>query len=183
MAASEFYEVGPLRQIAINLFYGWGYNFYRRENQLRADDLMIRAKAGALLGEARASVDAAETAYRHANIPAPTRAKPFPDPAVIADAQALERLSATIGGVAAQIRAQPAPESDRMSELYRRESDLLIQLGECDQRLIGQAELLRVKLDRISASTILASLPLLDDGLHAITETLRERRALLLAPA
>ncbi len=182
MAASEFYEVGPLSQIAVNLFYGWGYNFYRRENQLRADDLLIRAKAGALLGDARASVEAAEAIYRRANIHTPSRANPFPDPAVIADAQALERLSAAIGGVEAQIRAQPTPESDRMSELYRRESDVLVQLGDCDQQLIGQSELLRVKLDRAAAAAILAALPALEDGLHAITETLRNRRAILLAP-
>lgn len=182
MTASEFYEAGPLSQIAINLFYGWGYNFYRRENQLRADDLLIRTKAGALLSEARASVEVAEADYRRANIPVPSRAKPFPDPSVVADAQALERLSVTIGGVEAQIRAQPAPESDRMSELYRRESDLLVQLGDCDHQLIGQAELLRVKLDRASAAAILAALPALDDGLHAIAETLRARRAILLAP-
>ena len=43
--ATGFYDVGPLRQVAINLFYGWGYNFYREENQLRADDQLIRSKA------------------------------------------------------------------------------------------------------------------------------------------
>jgi len=41
---SAFYDQGPLSQIAINLFYGWGYNFYRQENQLRADDQLIRAQ-------------------------------------------------------------------------------------------------------------------------------------------
>jgi hypothetical protein len=30
--------------LATNLFYGWGYNFYRIENQLRADDQMIRSR-------------------------------------------------------------------------------------------------------------------------------------------
>ena len=34
---------GPIAQTASLLFYGWGYNFYRVENQLRADDLLIRA--------------------------------------------------------------------------------------------------------------------------------------------
>ena len=37
-----------------------------------------------------------------------------------------------------------------MSELYRRERDVLRQLSECDYTLIGQAELLRVKLDSIA---------------------------------
>jgi hypothetical protein len=38
---SRFYNVGPLSQIAINLFYGWGYNFYRLENQLRGKERTI----------------------------------------------------------------------------------------------------------------------------------------------
>ena len=60
MASGDFYAADPLEQVAITLFYGWGYNFYRVENQLRADDLLVRAKAGVLLGDARAVVDSAE---------------------------------------------------------------------------------------------------------------------------
>jgi hypothetical protein len=37
-----FYDAGALRQVATNLLYGWGYNFYRIENQLRADDRLVR---------------------------------------------------------------------------------------------------------------------------------------------
>ena len=57
MSDSDFYDVDELEKIAVNLFHGWGYNFYRLENQLRADDLTVRAKVGWLLGLARASVD------------------------------------------------------------------------------------------------------------------------------
>ena len=182
MPASGFYDVDALERIAINLFYGWGYNFYRLENQLRADDQLVRAKACALLGEARASLEAAEASYRRDNIPAPTRAKPFPDAAVIAEARAIERLSRAFGILEAQVRAQPAPESDRMSELYRGERDMLVRLRACDTRLIGQAELLRAALDRASAATVLAAVPTLDDGLAAMADTLRERRALFVSP-
>ena len=31
---TDFYDAGPLTQIGINLFHGYGYNFYRSENQL-----------------------------------------------------------------------------------------------------------------------------------------------------
>ena len=44
MPSSSFYDAGTLRQIATNLFHGWGYNFYRAENQLRADDQLVRAR-------------------------------------------------------------------------------------------------------------------------------------------
>ena len=182
MPSSDFYAVDDLTKVAINLFYGWGYNFYRLENQLRADDALIRQKACELLGEARASVETAEAAYRRDAIPAPSRARPFPDAAVIAEARALEALSRAIGALEGQIRSLPAPESDRMSELFRRERDVLVQLGDRDYRLIGQAELLRSKLDGANAATIAAMRPNLDDGLHAIIDTLRERSAVLLSP-
>ena len=55
MSNSVFYDLGPLEEIAVNLFHGWGYNFYRFENQLRADDQLIRSKVGAILGSATIS--------------------------------------------------------------------------------------------------------------------------------
>jgi hypothetical protein len=183
MPASEFYEVGPLAQIAINLFYGWGYNFYRRENQLRADDLLIRSKASGLLGEARAQVSAAESELRRTRMAPPTREKPFPDAAVIADAQNLERLASDIDSLAGHIRAAAAPASDRMSELYRREGDVLVALADIDQRLIGQAELLRLKTQGAMPDTLLAQRDVMAEGIAAIRATLRERDAILLAPA
>ena len=61
MPNSGFYDAGALRQVATNLFCGWGYNFYRLENQLRADDQLVRSNAAGLLGSAMASVSAAET--------------------------------------------------------------------------------------------------------------------------
>ena len=42
MSGPGFYDTDALTEIAINLFHGWGYNFYRVENQLRADDQLIR---------------------------------------------------------------------------------------------------------------------------------------------
>ncbi len=180
MASGDFYAADPLEQVAINLFYGWGYNFYRVENQLRADDLLVRAKAGGLLGDARAVVDAAEAVYRRANIAAPTRAKPFPDPQVVEDARALERLSGAIGALEGQVRTQPVPENDRMIEFYRNERDTLMHLGRHDSLLVGQAELLRAKLAAAGdAATILATLREIEEGLRALAETLRERRSVL----
>ena len=180
MASGDFYAADPLEQVAINLFYGWGYNFYRVENQLRADDLLVRAKAGGLLGDARAVVDAAEASYRRTHIAAPTRAKPFPDAEIIENARILERLAASIGALEGQVRAQPAPETDRMTEFYRNERDTLMRLGQHDSLLVGQAEMLRAKLaEAADADDILARTPEFDVGLRALGETLRARRALL----
>jgi hypothetical protein len=174
-----FYDVGPLRQVAINLFYGWGYNFYRKENQLRADDELVRAKACWLLNQARATVESAESAYRRAHLPPPTRANPLPDPAAVAGAQALERLSREIGAAEGRIRAQPVPENDRMTQRYRQEAATLAALGECDQDLIGQADLLRTLVEGRSGEVMVETTAELEQGLAAIADTLRRRQAIL----
>lgn len=174
-----FYEVGPLRQVAINLFYGWGYNFYRKENQLRQDDQLVRAKACELLNQARAAVETAEADFRRARIPPPSRANPLPDAAAVADAQALERLSREIGALEAQIRNQPVPENDRMTQRYRNEAATLETLGECDQDLIGQSDLLRTLAQGRTGEALVAGLPELHEGLAAIRSTLQRRAAVL----
>ena len=120
VASDGFYDAGLLRQIATNLFYGWGYNFYRAENQLRADDQLVRSQAAGLLSQAMAAVDAAESAYRREHLPPPSRSKPFPDAEAVAAAQGLERLARAIGALSAAIQHQAAPENDRMTQRYPR---------------------------------------------------------------
>jgi hypothetical protein len=176
---SRFYDATQLEQVAINLFYGWGYNFYRLENQLRADDQLIRLKAAGLLGQARAALESAEADYRREHLPPPTRDKPFPEPQAVAGAQSLERLGRAIGGLEGQIRHLPVPENDRMSQRYRDEAPTLEALGQWDKRLIGQAELLRVLLSGVTGTAILGNAAEIDDGLAAVAETIRERQELL----
>jgi hypothetical protein len=180
VAKDSFYDAGVLRQIATNLFYGWGYNFYRKENQLRADDQMVRSKAASLLGEAMTHVGAAESDYRREFLPAPSRAKPFPDAEAVASAQKLERLAKTIGAVEAQLQHQPAPENDRMTQRYRQEAPTLAKLIEFDERLVGQCELLRKAVSDADAPALLKSMSDLEAGLDAIRETLRNREQALL---
>ena len=182
MPDSPFYDVGPLEKVAINLFYGWGYNFYRQENQLRADDQLIRSKVGMLLGSARKSVETAERDYRREFLPPPSREKPRPDATAVANAQAVERLSRAIGAIQGQITSQPVPENDRMTQRYRQEAATLQQLMASDQKLAGQAELLRSMLDLKNGSWMVENMSALQDGINAIGETLRTRQ-LLLFPA
>ena len=177
--ASAFYDAGTLTQVAINLFYGWGYNFYRKENQLRADNLLIREKVGALLGSARKSVETAESDYRRENLPPPSREKPRHDPAALAGAQAIERLSRAIGALQGLITAQPVPENDRMTQRHREEASTLQRLIESDQKLAGQAELLRSMLEKKNGAWIIENTATLQEGIDAIGETLRARQMAL----
>ncbi len=175
----DFYNLDALSKVAVTLFNGWGYNFYRVENQLRADDLLIRAKIGWLLGRAQASVEAAEAAYRREFLPPPSRAKPYPDAASVAGAQALERLGKAIMVLEGQIRAQPVPENDRMTQLYRREAETLARLFVTDQKLAGQAELLREMLAGKEGAWMIANAAEAGEGLKAMGATLVERQAVL----
>jgi hypothetical protein len=182
MPGDAFYDAGALKQIAVNLFYGWGYNFYRAENQLRADDQLVRSKAASLLGNAMASVDAAENAYRREFLPAPTRAKPFPDVAAVEAAQKLERLARAIGALEASIQQQPVPENDRMTQRYRQEAQTLQVLMGHDERLVGQCELVRTMVNGLDGGAILKIVPDLEAGLEAIRATLHSRANVLLGP-
>lgn len=179
-APSAFYsDTDEIDQIAINLFYGWGYNFYRLENQLRTDDLLIRSKVGWLLASARAAVETAESAYRRTFLPPPSRAKPRHDPEAIAGAQALERLSQAIGALEGQIRALPVPENDRMLERHRDEATVLASLLALDRRLVGQAELLRSAIDGKDGGWLIEHGSAALEGLAALAGTVRERQAIL----
>jgi hypothetical protein len=175
-----FYELEQLEQIAVNLFYGWGYNFYREENQLRADDQVIRSKVGWLLGSARKSVEAAERDYRREFLPPPSREKPRHDASAISGAQTLERLSKAIGSLITSISTQPVPENDRMTQRYRKEAETLQKLIKSDQQLTGQAELLRTSVENQRGPALIEKFTELEDGVKAIAETLRQRQALLM---
>jgi hypothetical protein len=177
--ASSFYDEGALRHAAINLFHGWGYNFYRQENQLRADDQLVRSKAEWFLGVAVSNVETAEAGYRREFFAAPTRAKPFPDAAVVAVAQTLERLARDINALKGRIQAQPVPESDRMTQRYRSEADTLQTLIGCDEQLVGQCALLHSLLDGRNGTEILDMLASVTEGLIAIQSTLRKRENVL----
>ena len=177
-----FDDAEALRKVAVNLFYGWGYNFYRVENHLRADDQMVRAQVGALLGRARAAVEQAEGAWRRERIAPPTREKPLPDPAAMEGARRLEALSRAIGALEGQIRAQPVPEGDHMTDRHRREKETLQKLCDADAALVGGAEILRGLVEDATPALLAERAAEIDGGLKGLARRLHERQALLMGP-
>ena len=173
-----FNDVFEISKIAITLLHNWGYN-YRLENHLRADAVLIRDKVGFLLGTARKNLEKAEADYRREFLPPPSREKPRHDPASVASAQALERLSKGIGALATLINTQPVPENGRVPRRPRQEAPTLQQLIDSDQLLVGQAELLRTTVDGRKGEWLIENKSTVEEGLAAIGETLRKRQALL----
>ncbi len=154
-------SAGPVKQVLSNLFYGWGYNFYRRENQLRADDLLVRGKLSALLGECRKHVNELESGFRRERLPAPTREHPFADPAALATARSLQRSAERLESLETAIRTAPVPEMDRIHQRHRIEGATLEQLIAADGELVLAVVSLR---DAVGA---------LQDGATAATELTR----------
>ena len=176
---SRFYDVGALGQIGLNLYMGAGYNFYRQETQLRADDQKVRTLVSELLAGAQKAIVNAEGAFRRERIPAPTRANPYPDPLIVKDAQRLEALGRIMGAVEGQVRHAPVPENDRMTQRYRAERETLLTLVEKDKLLAGQAETLRGMVVGKDPDDLLALAGEIEEGVAAITESLAARRILV----
>ena len=178
-APSEFYAADPVSQVAINLFYGWGYNFYRVENQLRADDLLVRHQVAGILGEARVAIGRAEAAHRTARLPPLSREHPRPDPAALREVRVLEALVAAVGAVASRIRSLPVPENDRIAQRHRLEADTLARLLHADMALAGHAEMLAQAVRERPPEWLVANEAAVLGHVAAIEDSLRDRGAIL----
>lgn len=148
-------SAGAVKQVAANLFYGWGYNFYRDENKLRADDLLVRGKVSDLIGEARAHVAALEAAYRREHLPPPSREHPFPDSAALATVRQAADVVHALESMETRIRNAAVPEMDRINQRHRVERDTLQKLVAADSELVDAVVGLR---DAIMAIADLAVL-------------------------
>jgi hypothetical protein len=178
--SSGFYDVGAIRKVAINLFYGWGYNFYRLENQQRSTDLLVRAKAGEFLNQAVSDMTAAETAYRRLNIPEPSRANPFPPADVVNKAIEINQFSKEIQALEGNIRAAPTPENDRMWQMHRGEAKTLQSLLDADAEMVGIAVTLRDTVANKSVEELLEFKTTIIDGIAALKSAVRHRHETLM---
>jgi hypothetical protein len=140
---------------------------------------MVRAQVCNLLSAARASVEAAEQAFRRDFLPPPSRARPRPDPDAVQSAQTLEGIGRAIGAIEGQIRALPAPENDRMSQRFRREAPTLSRLVEADHAMVGHAEYLRALLASADARWMLDNMAALRGQVAAVEAAVQGRRDIL----
>ncbi len=128
-------QAGGIQKLVENLFYGWGYNAYRKENQLRADDLLIRSGLSDLLGQCRESLRQQEMDWRREHLPPPTREHPYPNAESIRVARHLESQQKQVEALEIKIRTAPVPEKDRVWQRHRKEGDTLEKLAQMDQEM------------------------------------------------
>ena len=138
----------PILQQLDLLLLGYGFNFYRDENRMRADDLLIRQKACASLGSAARRMNNLAGDFQTQVIPRPTRENPYPSTELSTLLECLNNLAQRISNTAAAIQGLPAPAQDRIWRQLRDEKDLLSRLLESDLAFIQQA----AEVDRNAAS-------------------------------
>ncbi len=161
---------GSVQRLVENLFYGWGYNAYRKGNQLRADDLLIRSRLSELLGQCRETLRAREMDWRREHLPPPTREHPFPDQNAVHAAKVMEAFGKKIEAVEALIRTAPVPENDRIWQRHRNEANTLATLARLDREM---AESIIQLLTHCQAS------PVSELSLQRIQDLLDQRNAML----
>lgn len=143
-------EGSPLWETWQMLLNGYGYNWYRADNQTRADDLLIRQKAGYFLGLAASKLLQVETEYQRKYLPPGTREQPFPPADKAAAHRRLRELRQTILSVEGSLRSLPTPPTDKIWQRHRLEVATLKKLTDADVGLVGAAKLLADESEKIS---------------------------------
>ena len=102
-------QAGPARCLLSNLFYGWGYNFYRREDELDADDLLIRGKLSQLVHDSHVHLASLHAAFVRKHLP-PGRNGAHANPAAVEIEMVLERAQRELQAMEMVVLTAAAPE-------------------------------------------------------------------------
>ena len=133
-------EDSGLYRIGVMLLNGYGYNWYRLDNQMRADDLLVRSRASEHLENAAARLRDLEGRYRRKYLPPPTREHPDADPQHLAAAQHFRAVTDRILEIDTRLRGAAVPPDDKIWLRQRGELETLQRLGKCDVFLVADAK-------------------------------------------
>lgn len=149
---------------------------YTQKGRLRADDLLVRERAGRGLGEAAARVRELISGWRAERVPPSTRDQPFPPAAVMEPIRHGERLDRAIGDVSALLRGLPVLAADAVWDRVRQVGvDELLQF---DWTLVGECDALADQLRRAAALDT-ADLPGAQRRLDTIRQVIADRQRYL----
>ncbi|MCA1597253.1 MAG: hypothetical protein LC772_12640 [Chloroflexi bacterium] len=169
-------DPGPLKRQLELLLSAHGYNLYNDANRARADDLLVRERASALLGQAATRLKVIAADYSHRFIPASTRDQPFPPADRMAVMSEFTRLQSEMGVLSSRIRGLSVPPHDKTWAPIRKEERVLHQLLNFDYSLIRAAEEVAQYIEPLDAGDWTDALATgLRSLLRAVEQTARER--------
>ena len=130
---------------------GFGFNFYRIENQLRADDLLVRQRAGASLGQASGKLERLANDFQRTCIPAATRQQPYPSPLLMERLNAARAMRQRVLDQESLLHGLSAPAQDKIWRRLRDEADLLDALLHADVAMLRVAAEVEAEVQNLSA--------------------------------
>jgi hypothetical protein len=174
-------EDDPLYRIGVMLINGYGYNWYRLDNQMRADDLIVRSRASDNLAAAIARLRDLEGRYRRKFLPPPSREHPDPDPLHLAVVRQFRAIEERIGDVDTRVRGAAVPTNDRVWQRHRDEVETLGRLGNCDMMLVGGSKQLADLVAAVPADAVVdaATEQQIDQQLVGLSAILAQRGEIL----
>ena len=129
-----------LYRIGVMLLNGYGYSWYRLDNRMRADDLLIRSRASDYLTSATVRLRDLEGRYRRKYLPPPTRERPDPESQHVAMVRQFRAVDDRITEIDTRLRGGAVPPDDKVWLRHRNELDILQRLGQCDAILAASAK-------------------------------------------
>lgn len=141
-------EAGPAKRLLSNLFYGCGYNFYRRASELCADDRVIRGKLSQLLGDCRVHLSSLEAAFRRQHRVL-GRDYSFLSPQAVTTTQALLSAERDLQAMEEAIRTATSPEEHHAHQRRRGEQGTLEKLVAMDGEVLLALVTLRDAVARL----------------------------------
>lgn len=130
----------PVEQQLQLLLAGYGYNFYSKTNQARADDLLVRERASYALAQAVDLLAQLRSDYQVRFVPPLTRANPDPPQEAMARIREIEAARQALSNRETHIRGMSVPTQDRIWWRFRQEQALLAQLLNFDLLLVRNSE-------------------------------------------
>ena len=146
-------EHSALYKTWVMLLNGYGYNWYRKDNQLRADDLLVRERASHFILEAAKRLQDQEAEFARKFLPPPTRENPFPPDDKLAIHALIRRTRQDLLALEARIRGLSAPPTDRIWQRHRTETGVLENLGRRDVQLVGLAKEVDAEAEKLDIAT------------------------------
>ncbi|GHO83629.1 hypothetical protein [Dictyobacter formicarum] len=162
------------------LLTGYGYNFYNKTDQARADDLLVRERASYYLSQAVSTLAQLRSEYHIRFIPPLTRANPDPPQEAMAQLRALEAAQQALAKVESSIRGMSVPSQDRIWWRFRQEQALLMQLLNFDLLLVRDSEQIYQYVSRMTPEDWSNQSSILHQMTQQLARSVTERERFLL---